>query len=168
MCDFCGVMGSHAIALSERPAHRLAGRFWQGSNEEAAAGAINPLIEEMKGVSARRPGLWKSPIVGLCWNDGEDGFRYFVGIAVEQGETPQEGLETLDLPEMTLASSWHGAGDGHVVRHYLHMIDWIGDQGLRRDFTHFDQREEYPPDVDLDAPPALRLMMPVAAPDTAR
>jgi predicted transcriptional regulator YdeE len=161
MCDRCGVMGSHDISLSERPAHRLVGRFWEGSNAQAASGAIHPLIEGMKQVSASRSGLWRSPIVGLSWNDRPDGFRYFVGIAVEEGEAPGTGLEILDMPEMTLASSWHGAEDGNVVEHYLRMIEWLSDMGLQRDFSQFHQREEYPPDIDLAAPLTLRLMMPV-------
>lgn len=163
MCDRCGVMGAHGISTSERPAHRLAGRLWEGSNAQAAAGAIHPLIEEMKRASARRSALWRSPIVGITWNDRPGGFRYFVGIAIEDGEAAEPGMEILDLPEMTFASSWHGADDGNVVEHYLRMIEWISDEGLRRDFSIFHQREEYPSDFDPAGPPALRLLMPVVA-----
>lgn len=161
MCDRCGLPGSHGIGLSERPAHRLAGRFWEGGHAEAADGAIRPLIEEMKSVSAGRSGLWRSPIVGLTWNDRPDGFRYFVGIAVDDGEESPPGFDVLQLPEMTFASSWHGPEDGGVVQHYLGMIEWIADMGMKRNATQFHQREEYPPDVDLAGPPALRLMIPV-------
>ncbi len=163
MCDRCGTLGAHGISISERPAHRLAGRMWEGSNAQAAAGALHPLVEEMKQVSARRSALWRSPIVGLTWLDRPDGFRYFVGIAIEDGEAAGPGLQTLDLPEMSFASSWHGADDGNVVDHYLRMIEWIEDEGLRRDFSVFHQREEYPPDYDLAGPPVLRLLMPVVA-----
>lgn len=161
MCDRCGVIGSHGIALSERPPHRLAGRYWEGSHTEAAAGAIRPMLAEMKANSARAPGFWSSPVVGITWNDRPGGFRYFVGIAIDEDETPGDGLDTLDLPEMTFASSWHGAEDGNVVEHYLRMIEWISDMGLQRDSSRFHQREEYPPDVDLDGLPVLRLMMPL-------
>ena len=161
MCDRCGVFGSHDIALSERPAHRLAGRFWEGSHAEAAAGAIHPLIEEMKQASAVRPGPWKSPIVGISWNDRPDGFRYFVGIAIEDDEAPQAGLEMLDLPEMTFASSWHGAEDGGVAGHYGRMFEWIADEGLKWDVSRFHHREEYPSDYDVSGPPVLRLLVPV-------
>ena len=41
------------------------------------------------------------------------------------------------------------------------MIEWIADMGMKRNATQFHQREEYPPDVDLAGPPALRLMIPV-------
>jgi hypothetical protein len=117
----------------------------------------------MKQVSARRSALWRSPIVGLTWLDRPGGFRYFVGIAIEDGEAAGPGLQTLDLPEMSFASSWHGADDGNVVEHYLRMIEWIADEGRRRDVSIFHQREEYPPDVDLAGPPVLRLLMPVIA-----
>jgi predicted transcriptional regulator YdeE len=162
MCDRCGFPGGHAIALTERPAHRLAGRIWEGTHVQAAAGAIHPLIEEMKQASARRPGLWKSPIVGISWNDRPDGFRYFVGIAIDDDEPPGEGLDALDLPEMTFASSWHGATDGEVAAHYGRMIEWIGDEGMKWDTTRLHHREEYPLDYDVSGPPMLRLLMPVA------
>lgn len=163
MCDRCGALGAHDISMSERPAHRLAGRMWEGSNAEAAAGALHPLIEEMKQVSGRRSALWRSPIVGLTWNDRPGGFRYFVGIAIDDEEAAEPGMQVLDLPEMTFASSWHGADDGNVVEHYLRMIEWISDAGLKRDFSTFHQREEYPPDADVAGPPVLRLLMPVVA-----
>jgi hypothetical protein len=159
MCDRCGFgTGSHAITLSERPAHRLVGWFWEGSHAEARDGALRPLILKAKTFSEASSGLWRSPIVGLTWNSRPDGFRYFVGIA---GEDAPDGGESLDLPEMTFASSWHGPEDGSVVEHYMMMIEWIGSEGHSRDNEHFAQREEYPNDYDPDAPPALRLLLPV-------
>jgi len=162
MCDRCGIPGSHAFALTERPAHRLAGHMWEGTHAEAAAGAIHPLILEMKAASQRRPGMWRSPIVGLSWNDRPGGFRYFVGIAIDEGEQPADGLVALDLPEMNFASAWHGAGDGDVAGHYGRMMEWIGDEGLKWDLSRFYHREEYPLDYDPAGPPVLRLLMPVA------
>lgn len=158
MCDRCGFgSGAHAVALAERPAHRLVGWFWEGSHAEARQGAIKQVILRARELSERSSGLWRSPIVGLTWNDRPGGFRYFVGIAGD--DAPAEG-GALDLPEMTFASSWHSGHDG-VVEHYMRMIEWIGDEGHARDTAHFAQREEYPNDYDPDGPLSLRLLLPV-------
>ena len=163
MCQLCGEFGAsvHAIALSERPSHRLAGRYWEGGHEAAARGALLPLIEQAKTFSAGLSGLWKSPIVSLSWNDRPGGFRQFVGVAVEEGERLEDGMETLELPDMTLASSWHGPDDGSVVEHYGRMLGWVRERGLEWDRSRFHQREEYPPDIDLSGPLALRLLIPL-------
>jgi hypothetical protein len=161
MCLMCGdATLDHAFALVERPVHRLTGRFWSGTFEEAAAGALHPLIEEMKSLSAATSDLWKSPIVGLTWNDRPDGFRYFVGIETEDAS---EGFDRLDVPEMRCASLWHGPEAGTVVDSYGRMMRGLKEAGIERDQSFCDQREEYPVDIDLSKPPALRLMLPVRA-----
>lgn len=159
MCDRCGEPGltRHGFSITERPAHRLIGVNWEGTYEDAARGALHPLLARMQALSAERGGLWRSPIVGLSWN-GEDGrLRYFAGIA-EDGEA-KDGLETLDIPDMELASAWHGPEDGDVIGHYVGMVGWMRETGLTRDHAVFDQREEYPPDADLSGPPVLRIML---------
>lgn len=168
MCDRCGFgAGAHRISLSERPAHRLVGWLWEGSHSQVREGALKPLLRQALALSETTSGLWRSPVVGLTWNlpssppSGDTrpaGMRYFCGIAGE--EPPRDGA-AVDLPEMTLASSWHGPDDGGVVEHYMRMIEWIGDEALERDNSHFAQREEYPNDHDPDGPLALRLMLPV-------
>ena len=163
MCLLCGdaSVGKHGIAVTERPAHSLAGLFWEGSHREAADGAVHGVIERVKALSDRRASLWKSPIVGLSWNDRPDGFRTFVGIAIDADEVLPDGFKRLDLPEMRLASSWHGPEDGEVVAHYGRMIQWVRDEGLAWDVSRFHHREEYPADVDLSRLPALRLLIPI-------
>lgn len=160
MCMMCGNPAAHRYSLATRPAHRLVGRIWEGSHAQAAEGALNPLIEEIKEISARHEQFWRSPIVGLTWNDRPNGFRYFTGFALEGAECP-DGCSALELPEMELADIWHGPGDGDVIENYRAMMEWMGDSGFRHDTQHFHQREEYSPDVDLSAPPSLRLMLPV-------
>lgn len=165
MCDRCGFgAGAHAIALAERPSHRLVGWFWEGSHAQARDGAIKPLLVRARELSERTQGLWRSPLVGITWNDRPGGFRYFVGIAGD--DAPADGA-ALDLPEMAFASSWHAADDGGVVEHYMRMIEWIGEEGYTRDAAQFAQREEYPNDYDPDGPLSLRLLMPVKVPADA-
>lgn len=164
MCDRCGGFGAtHAVSLSERPAHRLVGWFWEGSHARMREGALKPLLLRAREFSTRSSGLWRSPIVALSWSGpagkyGPGGLRCFAGIA---GEDAPQGGAAIDLPEMTFASSWHGPEDGSVVEHYARMIEWIGEQGLARDAAHFGQREEYPNDHDPDGPLSLRLLLPV-------
>jgi hypothetical protein len=163
MCLLCSEADtSQGIALTERPAHRLCGLYWEGSYGDAARGAIHTVIAEVQAFAARLQGGWRSPIVGLSWNDRPDGFRYFVGVAADDAATVPEGFALLALPEMTLASAWHGAGDGEVVPHYARMIDWLKAQNLDWDKRRFHHREEYRHDVDLKQPPALRLLLPVS------
>ena len=163
MCMMCGdATLAHEFSLVERPAHRLTGRFWSGGFEEAAAGALHPLIEEAKALSARTADQWKSPIVGLTWNDRPDGFRYFVGIETED-DTAGEGFDRLDVPAMRCAGLWHGPEAGTVVDSYGRLMRGLQDAGIARDQSFCDQREEYPADIDLSKPPALRLLLPVRA-----
>jgi predicted transcriptional regulator YdeE len=160
MCMMCGNPGAHLYSVASRPAHRLVGKFWEGTFAEAATGALHPLIEEMKEVSALHERFWRSPIVGLTWIDRPDGFRYFVGFALEGSDLP-EGCSAVEVPEMEYADIWHGPGDGSVVENYRAMMEWMAGMGLRHETSVFHQREEYSPDVDLSAPPSLRLMLPV-------
>ena len=161
MCDRCGEpgLGAHGVSIMERPAQRLVGLMWEGTFDEARSGALHRLMERIKQFSDAQAGLWKSPIVGISWNDRPDGFRHFVGISSE--DPVPDGMAALDLPDMRLAGSWHGEGDGEVVDHLVGMVAWLRESGLPHDRSVFDQREEYPPDVDLSRPPALRLMLPV-------
>ncbi|MFN4272744.1 MAG: GyrI-like domain-containing protein [Aliihoeflea sp.] len=162
MCMMCG-NPAHLYTLATRPAHRLVGRYWEGSYEEAAAGALHSLIGEMKELSARHERFWRSPIVGLSWNDRSDGFRYFCGFALDAPQLP-EGLAALEVPETDYADIWHGPGDGDVIENYRTMMEWMADNRLSHDTSFCHQREEYAPDVDLSAPPSLRLMLPVIRP----
>jgi hypothetical protein len=163
MCQLCGEssFGAHDISISERPRQLLGGLRWSGTHEQAASGETESLLRRVQAFSASRKAAWKSPIVALSRALGEGSFECFAGIAVEPGEALPAGFDLLDLVEMTVASSWHGQQDGDVVTHYGHILDWIRTSGHRRDRTHYDHREEYPHDADLDAPPALRLMLPV-------
>ncbi|MEX0953580.1 MAG: GyrI-like domain-containing protein [Rhizobiaceae bacterium] len=163
MCLMCGdATLDHAFSLVERPAHRLTGRFWSGTLDEASRGALHPLIEEMKALSAATSDLWKSPIVGLTWNDRPDGFRYFVGVETED-EKASEGFDRLDVPEMRCAGLWHGPESGTVVESYGRLMRGIREAGIERDQSFCDQREEYPADIDLGRPLALRVLLPVRA-----
>ncbi|TYR35240.1 GyrI-like domain-containing protein [Mesorhizobium microcysteis] len=162
MCQLCGSgSGSHAVSISERPPQLLGGLWWRGTFDEAAAGDVRQVIRSVQHFSDQRTSMWKSPIVGLSRNDRPDGFDYFVGVAVEAGEAMPAGFAFLDLPAMTVASSWHGPQDGDVPAHYGRMIEWLVGSGYRRDISQFHHREEYPSDVDFDGPHALRLLLPV-------
>ena len=164
MCMMCG-NPAHRYSLATRPRHRLVGRYWEGSFEEASAGALRRLIEEMKPLSALHERFWRSPIVGLSWNDRPEGFRYFCGFALDEPELPED-CEALEVPETDYADIWHGPGDGDVMDNYLAMMEWMADGGLSHDTSFCHQREEYAPDVDLSAPPTLRLMLPVVRPES--
>ena len=165
MCLLCSeaAYGGRGIAIMERPAHRLHGLAWEGTDEAAAGGAVRAVIAEVKAWSDGRASLWKSPIAMLSWNDRPGGFRCFVGIAPEEGEALPEGFSAIDLPEMRFVAAWHGPDDGLVVSRYGAMIDWLRGSGYRRDATQFHQREEYPHDADLGRPHTLRLMLPVVS-----
>lgn len=167
MCQLCeeASFAGRGVAIVERPAQLLGGRWWCGSFEEAAAGAIREAMREVQSFSNARPGLWKSAILGLTRLGRPGGFDYFVGVSVEPDEALPAGFERLELPAMTVASSWHGPGDGDVVAHYGQMIGWLRDNLYRRDNSVFDQREEYPHDVDPEAAPRLRIMLPVIPAD---
>jgi predicted transcriptional regulator YdeE len=161
MCQLCG--GSHDLALVERPAHRLAGLFWEGSPEMAAEGAIVPLMARVGAASLASPGLWRSPLVCLTWSVGDDDIRHFVGFSPDEGAADPNGFEAIDLPRMEFATRWHSPQDGAVTQSYLRMFEMLPALARRWDSTGFHQREEYPPDTDPAAATSMRLMLPVAA-----
>lgn len=163
MCACCGEPGRHRFAIAERPAQRLRGVAWEGSYAEAAAGAIHPLIEQMKAVVAGGKDPWFDAIVGISWNDRPDGFRYFVGIQEEKDQVRIAQHGPLSLPPMRYASVWHSPDDGDVISHYGRMIEWIETEGECRDISVLHHREEYPADIDVTAAPVLRLMLPLAS-----
>lgn len=169
MCLLCGDGSgrTHAISLTERPTHVLCGLSWHGGHEDAQAGALRALIRTVRMFADGRDSQWRSPIVGLSSDYRDDGFSYFVGIAVEPDDGVPAGFERRHVAEGTYAGSWHGPGDGAVPEHYGRMIEWLGGSGWRWDRAVIQHREEYPPDHDPDATvPLLRLLLPVAR-DTA-
>lgn len=163
MCLMCGDAGAtrHGISLTERPPHVLGGAWWRGTFGQAATGALHPLIEAVRDFSEARDAVWKSPIVGLSMNQRADGFDYFAGVAVEDGDILPSAFVRLAVPEMVFASSWHGAEDGEVIAHYGAMVEWLKLDGHVLDATFCNQREEYPHDVDFARASALRLMLPI-------
>lgn len=163
MCQLCGGGArSHAVSITVRPRQVLGGISWNGSFEEAAAGAIDRAIAAVRDFGLERTSAWQSPVVGLSRSHGIGAIDYFSGVLVDDGEILPKGFERLELAETIFACSWHGPLDGDVVEHYSRMIEWLRDSGYRRETVPFHQREEYPPHVDLALPPELRLMLPIA------
>lgn len=161
MCFLCGGSGSHAVSINERPAVRLAGLHWSGTYEEASAGALVEILQAVQEFSAGRSSVWTSPIIGLTRNVGENGFGYFAGIAMDDGEVAPPVFAVLDVPAMKVATSWHSGEDGSVVAHYGQMLEWLRGSGYARDRSTYDHREEYPHDADFKAEPTLRLLLPI-------
>ncbi len=159
MCMMCGdTMYDHGFALVERPAHRLAGRFWDGAADDAETGKL-PLIQAAKAVSAASTDLWKSPIVALTWHEAAGRARCFVGIETED-KAASEGCDLLDVPQMYCASAWHGSGDGAADEGFAALAREVEKAGIRRDPV-CDRREEFAADIDLSKPLARRLLVPI-------
>jgi len=161
MCRLCddNVRDFADFAIIDRPAETLVGIDWEGSYGQAAAGSVRA---SLKSLQARlgRGDLWSGPIVGLSFDGGPAGFRYFVGVAAAEA-TDAHGLRRIDLPAGRHVASWHGEADGDVIAHYGRMIGWLASRGLARAATGPQHREEYPRDADFDGPPVLRLMLPL-------
>lgn len=163
MCALCGSFGTGNFAIAERPPVALAGLAWQGTFAEAADGVLRPLIARVRDAQDALGRAWNGPLVGLSRNDRPDGFSYFIGFGAKPDETVPDGFLRREVAGGSFASSWHGPQSGDVVAHFGRMIEWIGQQGLRREPRDCDQREEYPPHVDPFAAPSLRILLPVAA-----
>lgn len=109
-------------------------------------------------VARRQTGLFKSPVVALSWNGREGRLRHFVGIA----DGPALGDAVVDLPEISYATAMHGPRDGHVAGRYGSIALWVRERSVAADRNHFDHREEYSADMELDDRASIRLMVPVA------
>jgi hypothetical protein len=163
MCRMCEEIGSgrDGFAIVDRPSERLAGLFWEGTLAEAAAGAARDLLKEVR--SHAGPGeLWSSPIVCLSWSDADDRLRHFAGVTASEAPVSAPGWPSIDLPAGRWVADWHGPADGDVLGHYGRMIMWLSTTGHRRAADGPLHREDYPRDADLDGPPVLRLMLPLA------
>ncbi|HHZ10988.1 MAG TPA: hypothetical protein GX405_19650 [Rhizobiales bacterium] len=169
MCRWCGEPAGRATGagLVGRPAQGLVGRSWQGTHGEAATAAVMALLQAVQ-AEAGGADVFAGPIIALSWSDRPDGFRTFVGVDLGDAGT---GLaadgERVDLPPMLFAADWHEAGDGDVLDHYQALIEWVRATGNSWDRTILHHREEYPRHADFSAPTALRLMLPVTAPQAA-
>lgn len=163
MCQLCAEIasfGQDRISVTNRPAHRLAGLRWTGILKRSDRQALHPHIEAVKHFSDSRAAAWKSPIVVMTSGTQQD---CFVGIAVERDEALPGDFESLYVPEMNFASSWHGHDQGDVAEHYARMLEWLSGGGYRLDNTSFCCREEFPHDIELSPSPAFRLMLPLVA-----
>lgn len=150
-----------------RAAQSLFGKVWEGSFEAAAAGHVKTVVAEMERLRSRLAGEHggvAGGLVGVSWNDRPGGFRYLVALPPElSGPAEAEGLSGFSFPETSFATAWHDVADGDVFAHYARMFAWIEEKGLRRVTDVLHHREEYPAGLDLDAPPRLRIMTPVAS-----
>jgi hypothetical protein len=176
MCEWCGpASGERAgFGIVDRPAQTFAGRFWEGTHAQAAAGATRDLLCGMQALArqalapqASGGGLfWAGPLVGVSWNRDVERFRYFVGFEHDGGDPGADpdagpGLQRLSLPAMRFVADWHGEADGDVIDHYQRMLHSMETGSEKWDKSLMHHREEYPLHADFDGPPVLRLMLPV-------
>lgn len=166
MCLLCGPQAPAfgEFGITERPAQDLEGLFWEGTHEEAAAGAVRSVLKTVQARSGDLGrSLWGNSIVGVSWNTGPGRFRTFVGFEGGEPESAaDEAWTKLALPARKYATVWHSDSDGDVVERYGRMIEWIGMVGHVRPRDGPHHREEYAADVDFDGLPMLRLMLPIA------
>ncbi|MCT7375629.1 GyrI-like domain-containing protein [Chelativorans salis] len=155
-----------AFEVKTREAQTLFGKVWEGSFEGAAAGHVKTVVADMERrrnrLAAGRSDA--AGLVGISWNNIPGGFRYLVALPPElSGQGEAEGLQAFSFPEMRFATAWHEATDGDVFAHYERMFAWIEENEFRRVTDILHHREEYPAGLDLDSPPRLRLMTPLAS-----
>jgi hypothetical protein len=159
MCQWCGARRFTAdeVSVVERPAERLVGFAWEGAYSDAMSGATLDLLKRAQSVAAKAGDLWLGPLVALSSIDGPDRFRFFAGL---DGLAAGADADSRDIAASRYATTWHDGGD--VLDRYQRMLEWMRAAGHRWDKGVIHHREEYPLHADLSAPPAMRLMLPVA------
>lgn len=95
------------------PSIRLAGLMWQGTYEQAAAGAIGGVMSELR----RRLTLAPSTrTFGVSWIDRSDGFRHFCAVEAE-ADIAVHGLELIEISAhecLTMPHSGKDATDAYA------------------------------------------------------
>lgn len=148
------------VEIVPEPGFTAVGLFWEGSYAQAAAGEIRPLVLLVQSALPNvRQAMDREHLIGISWNDRLDGFRYFIGIRVEPDSEVPPGMSQIDVPPLRCATCNHQSGD--VTLSYQMLFRWIDEHGFDHDTRVLTHLEEYPLPYVPDAPPRLRLLVPI-------
>lgn len=146
--------GFHAIGLK-----------WEGTFEEAFAGGIRKVQEEMHRRLNEIPNIMNDDILlGLSYHAklGGKGFTHYAAVEVSNINYIPEKMVTISVPPLTYAQTEHNKGQS-VKHSYDNLYEWIRNEGYRErnadGLTHFEQ---YPMKQDpYDTDPEFTIHIPL-------
>lgn len=151
--------------LVSKEAFQAVGLKWEGTFEEAAAGGIRLIHEEMhQRLKEIRHVVNGDTLLGLSYHADSDntGFIHYAVVEVEKVEDVPEGMTSIFVPSLTYAKCEHRKGQS-IEKSYNNIYEWIKAQELVENhvgnLTHF---ERYPMNQDpYDNDPEFTIMIPV-------
>ncbi|RKL66269.1 AraC family transcriptional regulator [Salipaludibacillus neizhouensis] len=153
------------ITVVSKEAFQAVGLKWEGTFEEAAAGGIRHVQEEMHRRLKEISHIVDSKtLLGLSYdaNLGELGFTHYAVVEVKGAENIPAEMVSVTVPSLSYATSEHQK-DQNIEYSYQNLYKWIKDQGLKtNNDTHLTHLEKYPLSQDpytLD--PAFTMMIPI-------
>lgn len=166
MCRWCdgGAASLDGFGVELRPAARLGGSTWSGSHADAVAGGLADALARLRGRVVEDAAFAPGPVVVVTLEGQGDRVTCFVGARLADVAPAPAGLEELAVPAADYAVVNHHRSDGEAIDRYAAMLDWIRAEGLVRDRSAWQHREEYPLHANFARPESVRLMVPVKAP----
>ncbi|RNB92412.1 AraC family transcriptional regulator [Brevibacillus fluminis] len=148
--------------LENKPSFTVAGIKWEGTFEEAAAGGIRDVMQQVKKQAQVVTGGNEPDIhLGLSYHREPGRFIHLSAIQIEDGGQLPEGWETVTVEPTTYAVVAHQKGDD-IEQSYRTLYAWIEEQGYVRSTDGLTHLEEYPFGQDpYDNQPAFTILIPV-------
>lgn len=153
------------VKVVSKEGFQAIGIKWEGTFEEAFAGAIRKIQEEMHQRLAEIPNIADSEVLlGLSYHASLDGkgFTHYAAVKVDKVAEIPNGMVSITVPELTYAQTEHHKGQS-VKTSYDNIYEWIRSEGYQEnnadELTHF---EMYPMNQDpYDTDPEFTIRIPV-------
>ncbi|HEY4552891.1 MAG TPA: GyrI-like domain-containing protein [Bacillaceae bacterium] len=151
--------------LIEKEAFYAIGLKWKGTFQEAGAGQIRPVHEELqKRLKEIRNVTNPEIMLGLSYHARPDGkgFTHYAAVEVEKVDEIPPGMVSISVPTLKYALYEHRKGQG-IEASYSNIYKWIANQGYQENnpdsLTHF---EKYPMKQDpYSEDPEFTIMIPI-------
>lgn len=116
------------VKFTTKQTIHIVGFMWRGTFEEAATGAIHPIIQKMKKrMSIMKNIVHPNQLYGISYHDIPNGFTYYAAVEVKDTSEIPENMHIITIPEGVFASLHHSGSD--IMKSYQLMEDAIIDHG---------------------------------------
>lgn len=102
----------NTVKFANKPVIHFVGYRWRGTFEEAATGAIHPIIQKMKKSMTDIKNIVDSnQLYGVNYHDIPNGFTHYSAVEVTEISQIPEYMHSFTIPEGVYASFRHSGSD---------------------------------------------------------
>ncbi|MBT2660050.1 GyrI-like domain-containing protein [Bacillus sp. ISL-45] len=145
----------------KKEAFKAIGVKWVGTFEQAAKGEIKVFHKKfLNSKNQIKYAVNPENIIGLSYDNTENGFTYYLALEVEEGTAIPEGMEIISVPACTYATTeYKGAA---VSEAYTGLYTWIKQNEYTLRQSDLEHLEEYPGSFDpVTDVPELKIHIPI-------